>query len=152
MADGTNLDDMDDYRPGLMALREMKIRSPLLECGLKKKEIRMLSREMGLDSWDRPSSACLLSRIPFDTELREEDFIRIERAEKVLSSMGFTGGRVRCHGTLARIEVGRDEMPRMLETAAAEAVIAGLKAQGFRYVTLDLQGYRTGSLNEEIFA
>jgi uncharacterized protein len=150
VADGTNYDDADDYRPGLRALRELEVRSPLMECGFTKEEIRRLSREMGLVSWDRPSSACLLSRIPYGTELREEDFERIERAEKLLSSLKFRGARVRAHGSLARIEVSRNEMSRLFDEETAGAVISGLKQLGFRFVTMDMQGYRTGSLNEEI--
>jgi uncharacterized protein len=146
--DGSNADDRSDYRPGREAAREFGVASPLDEAGLGKEEIRALSRAAGLPTWDEPASACLSSRIPYQSEVTEEKLRVIEQAENVLRAAGFRLCRVRHHGDIARIEVPRHEMPRALDPAVAEGLARDLKALGFRYVTLDLQGYRTGSLNE----
>ncbi len=145
LADGTNQDDLQDHRPGLRALRELGIASPLLEVGLGKAEIRHLSRELGLPTWDKPAYACLLTRLPHHTEIRPELLRRIEAAECYLMTLGFREVRVRCHDDLARIEVNPAERQRLL--AEAVAVVTALQDFGFHYVTLDLQGYRMGSLN-----
>lgn len=148
VVDGNNADDRGDYRPGRQAAREFGVRSPLDEVDLRKDEIRELSRRAGLPSWDEPASACLSSRIPYHTEVTEEKLRTIERAEEALRRLGFRVCRVRHHDDLARVEVGRDELPRALEPEIGAAMVRELKAIGYRYVTLDLQGYRTGSLNE----
>ena len=146
--DGNNADDRRDYRPGRQAAREFGVRSPLDEVDLGKEEIRELSRRAGLPTWDEPASACLSSRIPYHTEVTGERLRLIERAERALRDLGFRVFRVRHHDELARVEIGRDEMPRAFEPEMRAAIVRDLKAAGYRYVTLDLQGYRSGSLNE----
>ena len=146
--DGNNADDRGDYRPGRQAAREFGVRSPLDDVDLGKDEIRELARRAGLPVWDEPASACLSSRIPYHTEVTDEKLRRIERAEDVLRTHGFRVCRVRHHDDLARIELGRAELARALEPETSAALVRELKAIGYRYVTLDLQGYRTGSLNE----
>ena len=146
--DGNNADDRGDYRPGRLAARELGVRSPLDEVDLGKDEIRELSRRAGLPSWDEPASACLSSRIPYHAEVTDEKLRVIERAEQVLRSLGFRVCRVRHHDDLARLEVGREELQRALAPEVAAVIVRELKAIGYRYVTIDLQGYRTGSLNE----
>jgi len=148
VVDGNNADDRGDYRPGRQAAREFGVRSPLDEVGLTKDEIRELSRDLGLPTWDEPASACLSSRIPYQSEVTGEKLRMIEAAEAVLRRLGFRICRVRHHDDLARVELGRDELPRALEADINRAIVRELKAVGYRYVTLDLQGYRTGSLNE----
>ena len=134
--------------PGRQAAREFGVRSPLDEVDLTKDEIRELSRRAGLPTWDEPASACLSSRIPYHTEVTDEKLRTIERAEQALRALGFRVFRVRHHDELARVEIARDEMARALEPEIGAAIVRELKAAGYRYVTLDLQGYRTGSLNE----
>jgi uncharacterized protein len=148
--DGSNADDRGDYRPGRQAAREFGVRSPLDEAALTKAEIRMLSRDAGLPTWDVPASACLSSRIPYGSEVTEAKLEMIEQAEDVVRALGFRIFRVRHHDTLARIEVARDELPRALDRDVADQLIAGLKRIGYHYVTIDLQGYRLGSLNEAL--
>ncbi len=148
VVDGNNADDRGDYRPGRRAAREFGVRSPLDEVNLGKDEIRELSRHAGLPTWDEPASACLSSRIPYHSEVTDEKLRTIERAEEALRDLGFRICRVRHHDELARVEIGRGEMPRALEPEMSAAIVGALKAVGYRYVTLDLQGYRTGSLNE----
>ena len=148
IVDGNNADDRGDYRPGRQAAREFGVRSPLDEVNLAKDEIRELSRAAGLPTWDEPASACLSSRIPYHTEVTGEKLRMIERAEQAIAAMGFRVCRVRHHDDLARVEIGRDEMARALEAATSAAIVRELKAVGYKYVTLDLQGYRMGSLNE----
>lgn len=148
--DGTNIDDMGDYRPGLKALRELEVKSPLLDCGLGKKDIRAFSKELGLKTWDKPSYACLLTRIPYGSELKVEDFQKIEEAEKYMMKLGFRAVRVRCHGNLARVEVDRKYRARLLNEELLDNISENLKRIGFKYVTMDMQGYRVGSLNETI--
>lgn len=150
VADGANADDRGDYRPGRQAAREHGVRSPLDEAGLTKAEIRQLSRRAGLPTWDVPASACLSSRIPYHSEVTPEKLAAIEQAEGVLLDLGFRLCRVRHHGEVARVELGPDEMARALEPGVRDALVSGVKAAGFRYVALDLQGYRTGSLNEGV--
>ena len=148
VVDGNNADDRGDYRPGRQAAREFGVRSPLDEADLGKDEIRALSRLAGLPTWDEPASACLSSRIPYHQEVTDEKLRTIERAEQALRSLGFRVCRVRHHDELARIEIGRDELARALEPGTRETIVRELKAIGYRYVTIDLQGYRMGSLNE----
>ena len=148
VVDGSNADDRGDYRPGRQAAREFGVRSPLDEANLGKDEIRELSRRAGLPTWDEPASACLSSRIPYHAEVTDEKLRMIERAEEALRALGFRVCRVRHHDELARIEIGPDEMARALQPEVGAAMVRELKAIGYRWVSLDLQGYRTGSLNE----
>ena len=148
IVDGSNADDRGDYRPGRQAAREFGVRSPLDEAELTKEEIRALARDAGLPIWDEPASACLSSRIPYQSEVTEAKLATIEQAEEIVRALGFRVFRVRHHDTLARLEIGRDEMARALEPEISQALVSGLKAIGYKYVSLDLQGYRTGSLNE----
>ena len=151
IVDGNNADDRGDYRPGRQAAREFGVRSPLDEVDLSKEEIRELSRQAGLPTWNEPASACLSSRIPYHTEVTDEKLRIIERAEQALRALGFRVFRVRHHDDLARIEIARAEMPRALDPDVSAAIVRALKEAGYRYVSLDLQGYRTGSLNEGLF-
>jgi len=146
--DGTNFDDISDYRPGLRALKELEVKSPLLECKLTKAEIRAFSKELNLNTWDKPSYACLLTRIPYGNELKVEDFEKIENAERFMMSIGFRAIRVRCHGDLARVEVDRKDRSKLFDEELLDTISSKIKECGFKYVTLDLQGYRVGSFNE----
>ena len=148
IADGSNADDRGDYRPGRQAAREFGVKSPLDDADLTKGEIRELSRRAGLPTWDEPASACLSSRIPYQSEVTVGKLSMIERAEDALRRHGFRVCRVRHHDTVARLEIGRDEMARALDPEISAALVRELKAIGYQYVSLDLQGYRTGSLNE----
>ena len=148
IADGSNADDRGDYRPGRQAAREFGVKSPLDDADLTKAEIRELSRRAGLPTWDEPASACLSSRIPYQSEVTVGKLSMIERAEDALRRHGFRVCRVRHHDTVARLEIGRDEMARALDPEISAALVRELKAIGYQYVSLDLQGYRTGSLNE----
>jgi len=150
IADGSNADDRGDYRPGRQAAREFGVRSPLDDVGLTKDEIRELSRRAGLPTWNEPASACLSSRIPYHSEVTDEKLRMIERAESVLRELGFRICRVRHHDTLARLELGRDEIARALEPAIADTIDRELRAIGYQHVTVDLRGYRLGSLNEAL--
>jgi uncharacterized protein len=150
VADGSNADDRGDYRPGRRAAREFGVLSPLDEAGLTKNDVRALSREAGLPTWDEPASACLSSRIPYYSEVTEEKLRVIEQAEEAVRAQGFRVLRVRHHGEVARLEVAREEMPRLLEPAVAGEIDRALRALGFRFVTVDLKGYRLGSLNEGV--
>ena len=148
VVDGSNADDRGDYRPGRQAAREFGVISPLDETDLTKADIRELARRAGLAIWDEPASACLSSRIPHFTEVTDEKLRTIEAAEQVLRGLGFRVFRVRHHDAIARLEIGRDEMPRAIEPDVADAIDRELRALGYRQVTLDLRGYRQGSLNE----
>ncbi|MGH9308716.1 MAG: ATP-dependent sacrificial sulfur transferase LarE [Vicinamibacterales bacterium] len=150
VADGSNADDRGDYRPGRQAAREFGVRSPLDEAGLTKAEIRELSRRAGLPTWDEPASACLSSRIPYFSEVTDEKLRMIERAETVLHDLGFRICRVRHHDALARIELGRDEIARALEPEMSDTIDRRLREIGYQHVTIDLRGYRLGSLNEAL--
>jgi uncharacterized protein len=147
LADGSNRGDLADYRPGMRALRELEVRSPLLEADLGKAEIRRYARALNLPVWDKPVSACLLTRLPHGTDVRFELLRRVEAAESALRALGFGTVRVRCHDDLARIEGDRAERARLLDESVVSEVVAVLTRCGFRYVTLDLQGYRMGSFN-----
>ena len=146
--DGNNADDAGDYRPGRRAAQELGVRSPLMEAGLTKAEIRALSARAGLPTADKPAMACLASRIPYGTPVTADVLAQVERAETALRDAGFVQCRVRHHGEVARIEVAAGELPRLLDAVLRETVVRRVKEAGYRFVTLDLQGYRTGSLNE----
>ncbi|MBZ0273486.1 ATP-dependent sacrificial sulfur transferase LarE [bacterium] len=149
VCDGLNADDLSDYRPGRKAATEKGVRHPLAEAGLTKAEIREASRRMDLPTWDKPAAACLASRIPYGTRVSPEILAKIEAAESALAGLGFTGMRVRAHDTIARVELPREQFPRLVgDDVARAAVVRGVKAAGFQYVVLDLEGYRTGSHNE----
>ena len=150
IADGSNADDRGDHRPGRLAAREFGVHSPLDDADLTKADIRELSRRAGLPTWNEPASACLSSRIPYASEVTDEKLRMIERAEAVLRTLGFRVFRVRHHDLLARLEIGRDELPRALKPEVTESIVSELRAVGYQHVTLDLQGYRRGSLNEGV--
>jgi len=147
IAYGINADDTHDFRPGHRAAHEHRVLAPLLDAKLTKSEIRLLSQRAGLPTWDRPASACLSSRVPYGTAVTPELLDRIERAEAALRELGFRQFRVRVHGELARIELAQEELARGLDPATAREIAAKVKAAGFAFVTLDLEGYRQGSLN-----
>ena len=147
---GSNADDRGDYRPGRQAAREFGVLSPLDEVGLTKDEIRELARRAGMSTWDEPASACLSSRIPYHTEVTEEKLRTIDAAERVLRDLGFRVCRVRHHDTIARLELGREEIARALEPEVAATIDRELRALGYAHVTIDLRGYRLGSLNEAL--
>ena len=148
--DGSNADDTDDYRPGMKALGELGIRSPLKEAGFTKAEIRKHSQEMGLPTWNKPALACLASRIPYGDRITPEKLRRIDRAEAFMRMQGIIQVRVRDHGSVARIEVAPDEKSKFSDISFAHMVVRKLKEIGYAYVALDLEGYRTGSLNETV--
>jgi pyridinium-3,5-biscarboxylic acid mononucleotide sulfurtransferase len=150
VVDGTNLDDLRDHRPGLKAAKEWGVRHPLVEAEMTKDDIRRYSRELNLPTWDKPSSPCLSSRFPYGTEINLERLKQIGACELFMKDLGFREFRVRYHGDLARIEVAPEEIDRMFEKGTRDAVVSKFKQIGFRYVSLDLQGYRTGSMNEGI--
>ncbi|UCF07270.1 MAG: ATP-dependent sacrificial sulfur transferase LarE [Thermoplasmata archaeon] len=143
--DGSNHDDLDDFRPGREAAVQNKVRSPLLEAKMSKEDIRKVSKALGLSTWDKPQMACLSSRFPRHTRINEEDLKRVEKAEEAVKALGFRDVRVRIHGEIARIEIGRQEK---VDIEGLRKAIPAIKALGFKYVALDLEGYRTGSLNE----
>jgi uncharacterized protein len=148
VAYGVNADDTSDFRPGHRAAAEHRVLTPLLEANLHKEEIRLLAKRAGLPCWDRPASACLSSRLPYGTEVTAERLSLVERGEAALRELGFRQFRVRLHDKLARVELAQDELQRGLEPTMAAAIAQALKAAGFAYVALDLEGYRQGSLNE----
>lgn len=148
VVDGSNADDEGDFRPGFRALSELNIRSPLKEAGLTKAEIRSLSKELGLPTWDKPAFACLSSRFQYGSPITREKLGRVEAAEDFLRDKGLRVLRVRDHGSMVRIETGREEIPRFLDSAFREEAIKYLKGLGYAFVSLDLEGYRTGSMNE----
>lgn len=147
IAEGSNCDDLGDFRPGMRAVAEMKVLSPLREAGLFKQEIRELSQKMGLPTWDKPSFACLSSRIPYGEEITREKLAVIDAAETFLRNLGFTQVRVRHHGKIARIELPKKEMRRIFDENLSEQINRKLHEIGFTYVALDLNGYHTGSMN-----
>jgi len=150
VVDGSNADDRGDHRPGRQAAREFGVRSPLDEADLTKTEIRQLSRDAELPTWDEPASACLSSRIPYHVEVSTETLARVERAETALRGLGFRVFRVRHHDVVARLELGRDELARALDPDVRATVVREIKAAGYQFVALDLEGYRVGSLNEPL--
>jgi pyridinium-3,5-biscarboxylic acid mononucleotide sulfurtransferase len=150
VAYGVNADDTLDFRPGHRAATEHRVLAPLLDAGLHKAEIRQLSQRAGLPTWDRPASACLASRLPYGTEVTPERLALVERGEAALRELGFRQFRVRLHEKLARIEIAPEEMPRAMSPEMAASISSRLKAAGFTFVALDLEGYRQGSLNESL--
>jgi uncharacterized protein len=150
--DGTNADDLKDYRPGMKAKEEVNVISPLLENGITKAEIREFSRQLGLSTWDKPAYACLFSRIPYGQEIKIKDLVKIEKAEKFFITKGYKTVRVRCHDNLARIEVDPADRAKLLQEPFATEIYAALKSFGFTYITVDVAGYRMGSLNENLMA
>lgn len=150
VCEGSNMDDLGDYRPGMRAIAELGIKSPLREAGLYKEEIRRLSRELNLPTWDKPSYACLASRFAYGESITAEKLDMVGQAEELLMGLGFRQMRVRIHGTMARLELLPEDMPRIMEATLREEVYQKLKEYGFSYVSLDLKGYRTGSMNETI--
>jgi uncharacterized protein len=150
IADGANLDDMGDYRPGLTAATEHRIRHPLIDAGMTKQDIRDLSQRFGLPTWDKPSSPCLSSRFPYGTQITREGLTKVAAGERLLRRLGFRECRLRYHENVARIEVPAAELPRLIEPATRAEIIKELKTLGFLYITVDLQGFRSGSLNESL--
>jgi len=150
IVDGANADDRGDYRPGRQAAREFGVRSPLDEVNLTKADIRELSRQAGLPTWDEPASACLSSRIPYNSEVTGEKLRMIEQAERLLRALGFRVCRVRHHDNVARVEIGVDELSRALEPDLTARIVTGIQGIGYTQVTIDPRGYRMGSLNEGI--
>lgn len=149
VADGTITDDLGDFRPGMRAKSEQEVRSPLLEAGFTKNDVRMLARELGIPTWDKPSFACLSSRFPYGQGITRENLMKVDAAETFMRDNGFRFFRVRHHDDrTARIEVGPQEFNRLMEPSFRETLVRHFKSLGFAYVTLDLQGYRTGSMNE----
>jgi len=148
VADGTNYDDLSDYRPGRKAIEEFGVRSPLMEAGLTKADIRHLAKSRGLPNWDKPSNPCLASRFPYGTPITAELLGRVSQAEEFLAKLGLRQLRVRHHGDIARIEVSPDDMALLTNGKIRLQVVEELRALGYRYVTLDLAGYRQGSMNE----
>ncbi len=146
---GANLDDLGDFRPGLRAAAEHGVRHPLVEVAMTKRDVREAARELGIPSWDKPASACLSSRIQFGVTISVDMLTKVGRAERMLKDLGFRQCRVRVHGEVARIEVEPGDLPRLTDPAVRERVIAALKELGYRYVTLDLEGFRSGSMNPE---
>ena len=150
IAEGSNLDDNGDYRPGLIAVAELGIQSPLRKTGFSKEEIRILSRYLGLPTWNKQSFACLASRFPYGDEITEEKLMMVDKGEQLLLDMGFRQLRVRIHDTLARIELEPSEFAKLMDDDTRLKIHKGLKDLGFRYVALDLLGYRTGSMNDTL--
>lgn len=150
IVDASNINDIDDYRPGTKAKKELGIRSPLQEAGFNKSDIRQFSKKISLNTWDKPAMACLASRLPYGEKIEVDTLRRIELAEDFLQRLGFRQVRVRCHGNMARIEVLPKDIKLLIKNGLRDKIIAHLKKLGFSYITLDMQGYRTGSMNEVI--
>jgi uncharacterized protein len=150
IVDGTNLDDLKDHRPGLQAANQWGVRHPLVEAEMTKADIRRYSRELDLPTWDKPSSPCLSSRFPYGTEINLERLKKVADCEVFMKELRFREFRVRYHGDLARIEVAQSEIDRLFEKAIRDAVVKRFKENGFNYITIDLQGFRSGSLNEAL--
>jgi uncharacterized protein len=148
--DASNLDDCMDFRPGRKAAKEKGVRSPLVEAEITKEDLRILSRNMGLETWDKPSAACLASRFPYGERITPEKLTRVEKAENILRDLGFIQLRVRSHGDLARIEVDADSIQQITEPEARKEILDSFKSLGFTYITVDIRGYRTGSMNEPL--
>ncbi len=148
VVEGSNIDDLSDIRPGMTAARELGVRSPFIELGINKEMIRWMAQSFGLSNWDKPSSPCLASRIPYGEQITPERLSRVDRSESLLRGLGFRQLRVRDHGTLARVELMPEEMKLLLDLHFREKVIEACKNAGYTFVTLDLRGYRTGAMNE----
>ena len=151
VAHGANMDDLDDYRPGFKAAVEMGIIAPLMDAGMTKKDIRMLSKKMDLDTWDKPSMACLASRIPYGTLITDEALSKIDRAEQFVLSLGFISCRVRYHNEVARIEVSPGDFKRLFDEKTRMAIISKFKEIGFLYISMDMEGYIEGSMNRSFY-
>jgi uncharacterized protein len=147
---GATVDDLGDHRPGMVSARQRGVKAPLIDAGLGKADIRALSQAVGLPTWDKPAMACLSSRFPYGTAITAEKLRQVDRAEAFVRGLGFREFRVRHHGALARLEVARAEMPRLWEEGRADAIAAHLRSLGFGHVAVDLQGFRSGSLNEAL--
>ena len=152
IVDGSNADDVGDHRPGMQAARELGVRSPLMETGMTKEDIRTLSKSFGLPTWDKPAQACLSSRFPYGDRITPEKIAQVEKAEASLRELGFRQLRVRHHDRIARIEVPKADVARLVDEEISEQVIARMKEAGFTYVTIDLEGFRSGSMNEVLTA
>lgn len=150
VAEGSNVDDEGDYRPGMQAVAELGVKSPLREAGLTKEEIRLLSKRMGLASWEKPSFACLASRFPYGEPITAEKLAMVGQAEELLLQLGFSQFRVRIHGSMARIEVLPEDFSRLIQEAIRNQITKQFQEYGFTYVSMDLTGYRTGSMNETL--
>lgn len=150
VADGSNYDDLGDFRPGMRAANQFGVRSPLMEAKLTKEEIRTLSKEMNLPTWDKPPQPCLSTRFPYGTTLTREKIAKVEKAEKFLAGFGIKQLRVRVHGDIARIEVPKEDMPILLNEDTSRKIVNRFKSLGYTYITLDIQGYRMGSMNEPL--
>lgn len=150
LLDGTNKDDEGDYRPGLKALKELEIVSPLREVGLTKNEIRQLSKEFNLSTWNKPAYACLLTRIPYNTSISREELKRIEKGERYLFQLGFEGARLRSHDNLARIELQQEHINLLSDFNLKQQIVIDLKSIGYQFICIDLEGYRMGSYNQTI--
>lgn len=150
VAHGANIDDFNDYRPGFAAAQEMGIKAPLVDANLTKNDIRYLSKQMNLTTWNKPSMACLASRIPYGTPITIENLKMIEQAEQVLTDIGFTGCRVRVHGKVARIEVDAEDIKRIMDPNTRSFIVEKLRTIGFFHVAVDLEGYRQGSMNRDL--
>jgi len=150
VADGSNFDDLSDYRPGMQAANELGVRSPLEEAGLTKENIRELSKSMDLPTWNKPSFACLASRFPYGNEITSEKLTTVDQAEQFLRGLGIRQLRVRHHDQIARIEISKEDMAKFVEDGIRERIVEKLKELGYMYVTLDLGGYRMGSMNEPL--
>lgn len=148
--DGANVSDLGDYRPGHKAARELGVVSPLIEAGLTKEDIRSLAGRYGLSFAQKPAAACLTSRIPYGTSITPDIFRKVEQAETAVRKLGLEGFRVRYHGSVARLELRSDDIPRVIHNGLKDQIVSGIKTAGFKYVALDLEGYRTGSLNESL--
>jgi len=148
--DGSNFDDTKDYRPGLVALKELSVKSPLMECGWTKQMIRDMSKIAGLDTHDKPAYACLLTRIPYDTAITQEELVRIEKAENYMRSIGFKAVRVRSHKDIARIEVAKQERKHLFDETLLDTISRKIKSYGYTYVAIEASGYEMGSLNKQI--
>jgi uncharacterized protein len=150
LLDGSNFDDSAVYRPGLNALQELGIRSPLLENGITKTEVREFSRKLGLPTAEKPSYACLLTRLPYNYRIKEDELTRIEKAERFLASMGYGVSRVRNHGTIARIELQKEKIPEFVSSSGIRELVAAFHTLGYEYITVDLEGYRSGSFDTNL--
>ena len=147
IVDGSNAEDKSDYRPGAKAVRELGVRKPLEEAGFLKEDVRHLSKKLRIPSWNKPSSACLASRIPYGVKINGGMLAKVEKAEDVLKNLGFRGARVRHHGDIARIEVEKSQIPGLFKEKAKEKIVKSLKKLGYLYTTIDLEGYTRGSMN-----
>lgn len=152
IADGSNFDDLSDYRPGMIAIRELQVISPLMDSGLTKDDIRSLSREIGLPTWNKPAFACLATRFPYGQKITAERLAMVDKAEQYLLDLGFRQVRVRYHGEIARIEVDYNERQKFFNERILDETYTELKAIGFTYIALDLKGYRMGSMNENVIS